>query len=354
MFFFHKRYIPDNPGWLEDPVDTRDYKYEEIFGSPPAVQWKPIDPRKIEPLLPIKNQDNSSSCVAQALSKAMEYLEYRENNKPVGISARGIYSRKKIQQPGMAFRNALDIARKYGSTLEELMPSQGLNEQRMLSDSDYTTLDKEVGQILRIKNYVWANNNFDTLAGLLLNDVPILLGVRMSRNGWLNGMVRPPKPGEPITGHGLVIIPKNKTGYNFGLVNGKKSLIFDNSWTERWGFRGQGVISEGYGYMWNYAIYDLPDDWRDTEEKPFSKPQHTFQIDLYYGLKNDEEVKWLQHCLKWLGLFPLNVPETGNYYSITQKAVQDFQDKYDIAHQGNPGYGRCGPKTRTQLNKIFG
>ena len=40
--------------------------------------------------------------------------------------------------------------------------------------------------------------------------------------------------------------------------------------------------------------------------------------------------------------------------ALTEKAVQKFQEKYDIAGVGKAGYGVVGPKTRAKLFEIFG
>jgi len=47
---------------------------------------------------------------------------------------------------------------------------------------------------------------------------------------------------------------------------------------------------------------------------------------------------------------------TGYYGELTIKAVQRFQEKYNIATSGTPettGYGLAGPTTRQKLNEIF-
>lgn len=44
--------------------------------------------------------------------------------------------------------------------------------------------------------------------------------------------------------------------------------------------------------------------------------------------------------------------ETEMYGSLTEKAVQKFQEKYGIAKKGDSGYGYLGPKTRAKLNEV--
>lgn len=49
--------------------------------------------------------------------------------------------------------------------------------------------------------------------------------------------------------------------------------------------------------------------------------------------------------------------ETNYYGSLTEKAIQKFQLKYNIVSSGDPnttGYGRLGPKTRAKLQEVFG
>jgi len=63
-------------------------------------------------------------------------------------------------------------------------------------------------------------------------------------------------------------------------------------------------------------------------------------------MRNNKEVKILQKILKRMGCFPLQINETGNYFSITVKAVKCYQ-----ARKGISQVGRFGPKTRASLNK---
>ena len=45
--------------------------------------------------------------------------------------------------------------------------------------------------------------------------------------------------------------------------------------------------------------------------------------------------------------------ETEYFGSLTEKAVQKFQEKYDIAQSGDSGYGYVGPKTRAKIKEVF-
>jgi len=45
---------------------------------------------------------------------------------------------------------------------------------------------------------------------------------------------------------------------------------------------------------------------------------------------------------------------TGHFGNLTQKAVQRFQEKYNIVSKGQAGYGQVGPKTKAKLIEIYG
>lgn len=74
---------------------------------------------------------------------------------------------------------------------------------------------------------------------------------------------------------------------------------------------------------------------------------------LEKGMTN-EQVSTLQ---QWLSqdkeIYP-NAIVSGYFGSLTEKAVQKFQEKYGIAGPGEEGYGAVGPKTRAKLSEIFG
>jgi hypothetical protein len=79
---------------------------------------------------------------------------------------------------------------------------------------------------------------------------------------------------------------------------------------------------------------------------------------LYFGLQNNLEVKCLQEFLKFQGkdIYPEGLI-TGNFFSLTQKAVIRFQEKYKeeiLFPLGlEKGTGFFGPLTRAKANQLL-
>ncbi len=72
-----------------------------------------------------------------------------------------------------------------------------------------------------------------------------------------------------------------------------------------------------------------------------------FKNDLYFGLRNNEEVRNLQQFLLDQGVY--NGPITGNFFSLTLQGVKNFQKRQDIS----PMAGYFGPKSRKAANDLL-
>lgn len=103
----------------------------------------------------------------------------------------------------------------------------------------------------------------------------------------------------------------------------------------------------------NYCAKGIVKQRKNTEMK---KPKHIFAVDLKYGMRNDD-VKALQECLQYDGVFPKGTTCTGYFGDITLKAVKDFQTKYKYEVLVPAGLtnatGLCGKFTRQKLNALF-
>ena len=150
--------------------------------------------------------------------------------------------------------------------------------------------------------------------------------------GWSSASIRPPKIGEKRWGPAVWLI-----GWN------EKYIIGQNSWGENWGDKGLFYFDQNYLPLEAWVILvDLPNDFEFVK-----KPQHEFLKDLEYGMRNNEVV-WLQDCLKYEACFPIEVQSTGYFGTITLRSAQKFQAKYGISQTGY-----VGPITRKKLNEIF-
>jgi peptidoglycan hydrolase-like protein with peptidoglycan-binding domain len=79
---------------------------------------------------------------------------------------------------------------------------------------------------------------------------------------------------------------------------------------------------------------------------------------LYYGMKNNDEVRCLQQFLKSQGTAIYAEGQiTGNFFSLTQQAVIRFQEKYAseiLAPLGlKEGTGFVGSATRAKINQLL-
>lgn len=72
----------------------------------------------------------------------------------------------------------------------------------------------------------------------------------------------------------------------------------------------------------------------------------SFNRDLYYGMRGDMDVTFLQEFLRGQGVY--DGPVTSNFFSLTREGVAQFQIKEGI----EPSAGYFGPKTRARANEI--
>ena len=77
---------------------------------------------------------------------------------------------------------------------------------------------------------------------------------------------------------------------------------------------------------------------------PAIAARNTFNNDLYFGLRNNNEVVSLQDFLRQEGYF--QELSTGNFFALTRDGVAQFQKVNGIA----PAAGYFGPKTRAAAN----
>lgn len=84
----------------------------------------------------------------------------------------------------------------------------------------------------------------------------------------------------------------------------------------------------------------------DVSEAEIEQFSHTFNRNLYFGIRNNSEVTALQNALLLQGIY--KGPVTGNFFNLTLQAVREFQGKYGIEKTGY-----IGILTRKKLNELY-
>lgn len=309
--FRGKSNTDNNKGLIDDPTDFRDFLLE-------AISKDHIDlPENYEIpyILTKKNQYRKPECVGFSCSLIKDEKERREQNY-IDFDGSWIYKRAKeidnYNGYGTYFRAGLKVLKNTGA-----MPLKGGDPS-----------------IFRIGGYARIKPKFETLKEAIYRYGVVLVGFTMSNEGWKIANVRKPHKGEKTFGHAIACV-----GFD------KDRIKFQNSWGKRWGDKGYGYFTKDYLPMSGWVVLvDLPNDFKDLLKK--EKTQYVFNNDLYFGMKNNEEVKILQKILKERGCFPPQINETGNYFAITMKAVKNYQIRKGISQ-----VGRFGPKTRKAMNE---
>jgi hypothetical protein len=327
-------------GVLKDPRSKRekkkDFKYDGLlaFGLP---VWE--EKNKFKSYL-IKNQDGSSSCVAQATSKLLGIHEVVEGREYKNLSPKFIYTRRSnYPSGGMWFHNALEIACRDGACKEDLLPSDMTGESFMNDKSQESPECSVDALVYKAKNYIALPINIDTIAEVMSQGYGVLLGFRFDYDEWTTKPFL--KQGSKLACHHGV------AGIDFGLRGGEKVIAIDDSWGPGYGKGGQRFITEEFlNKRCTYAGYVVSLIYEPLDEKFHYQWLKNMR---FYGIFNSKkDVLALQRALQIKGYFPKNAKVDGIFGGITLKSVKAFQRSYGLKDDGI-----CGPLTREILNTQF-
>jgi len=310
IWFWRKKFIPPPSGAIPSPPDSRDIPLSTVQAIPVSIPEECPPPFQLRVL-----EQVGPSCVGFSCASVKAEKERRERNL-IDFDGKWIYDRcKEIDDypgDGTYLRIGMKVLKNKGA--------------KPLGGTEVEVSRYRIGAYAKVDEIT-----FEGLKKTIYVNGAILAGFHGSNEGWQNACIRPPKAGEKVWGHAVALI-----GYN------KDYLIGLNSWGTDWGDNGLFYVPKDYLPFEAWAVLtDLPSDFE------LNKPVHTFKKNLYYGMKN-EEVVWLQKCLKYLNCFPTIIEATGYFGIITLRSVQTFQSTYKI-----PSTGFVGPLTRAKLNEIF-
>ena len=317
-----------------------DYKSEEIVAAYAPIAWveKPESQWRKYPRF---FQDGSSSCLFQAIAKALGIENYLEEGKFIPLSRRDGYCRRiNYPSPGTIPNDGMHIGYKYGLTVEQSMPSQGLSEARMNDFSDRTPFDEFTAKLVKGGNHFLLPIDIEAIASIIEpTGKPVVLCARFGPNEWFGKKVPQILGTDTPYAHGFCAT-------NTTLYQGKKATIIEDS---------------AYYNADNEAVRVLTEDWFKTGRVYFAsyydflkndglpqKPKWKFERNLKWGDDN-EDVKHLKECLCYKRCFPSEgVNFTGYFGGITLKGVQLYQTLMKI-----PVNGIADEITRQALNREF-
>ena len=226
-------------GALISPFDARDYK---LVAS--ATEELP-DTFKL-PIVTVKNQSNTPSCVAHAASSIVEYHHKRQQNEKMVFSTEFIYGLRDIGYyvgDGMYIRDALKTLKKYGDV--PLADLKGNNNYNIAMESVKSKRDEleEKAYPHRISSYFRVKTEDEIKTALMKH------GYVMASINWYKGSTLVDDvytPTDEYNGrHAIVLYGWNEKGW-----------LAHNSWGTNWGNKGRFIIPFGFKFNEAWGITD--------------------------------------------------------------------------------------------------
>lgn len=319
---------------------AKDFHISEVVSAPAPVtlvEKHPNDWIKY----PVRDQNGSSSCVAQTTAKIVGILAKQKGGEFPVLSAASIYNRRTNKPTeGMIGTNALDIARTHGLTLDSLLPSQLLSEAQLQANIEKGYAD-DIAQVFRIGSYVqFTPLDFDTLVSTMLTtNKPAMVWFQFYGDEWSPEVPQVLRSTPPFR-HSVAAV-------DACLYNGKRGIVIDDS--AHFGGIAQRFITEEFYRARNlFAAYPIN---LKVASEGIAKPTTIPSAIVSLGMKSDN-VRNVQNALKWDGVFPVNVESTGFYGAITARAVKAFAVKYGIVPT-DPNGNTFGMVEQAQMRTLL-
>lgn len=338
--------------------------------------------------IPVWYQRKIGSCVGHTGAKYKQVLDKKETGEVIDYSPRFLYALAKARDgfPGEGTypRLVAKILKDIGCATEATVPNDSTltHEEYVYGRDESKVPGKDEAEPGQIGGYAFPNVKDPTSLKKGITEFSgAMLLMRIDRAWWSkkdgtvswaeNDVVPLRPPTGDISGHEVYLY-----GYENVVENGRERVKFYifNSWSVDWGMQGKAWFYHDEYVAWldeAITFVDLPNDVKEriSELPDANSFKHTFSKDIVAG-ERSEEVRALQTALMIDGQFDKELyaellkEGTLGYFKpggVTQKALLAFQLKYlppsgvstvqDLIRLNG---ARCGPKTRTELNKRFG
>jgi len=320
-------------------------------------------------MIPVENQRQIGCCVGCAVMKYKQVLDYKDTGNVIPLSFRYTYAKAKCVDgyPGEGTypRLACKITQDQGISTYNTCPNDTILQHEdfvyQRKESLIPFLAEGEAHLGKIKGYAFVPKDKESIKQAIFNNSGLILLARLGVEWYTdkNGIrsfdknkilpIRAPK--EVISGHEVYC-------FGFREVVDDLEIHFINSWTKEWGDRGTGYFlwSEYKNFIDEMITFtDIPND---LLKKVHDEPEifkYNFTKPMTLGSRGPD-VEALQKALKMEGTF--TYPDiTGFYGTVTQKAVYDFQLKYNMPMSVYEKYilrgSKVGPKTLALLREKY-
>ncbi len=326
----------------------KDYLHEEFASANAPIYRTKTDILPITTKYRKEDQSGTSECVPHGFTLALGIFK-EPTAGFIRLSKNFPYRfRANFPKEGMNGDDLGKVLINRGSCLFDTAPTPATESTANALVITQKMIDE--GLLYKATKYISIKypNDIDTLCSVASRGLGVPIFIYATYREWAQEY---PTTNDNVTldtatvRHCVCILP------NSGFIeNGIKYVaVQDSAW---FGFMNIRYLSEEFiQKRIYYAMYFMN---LDTPPE-ILKPHHLFTKTLKVGSRGDE-VKALQNCLKYEGLFP-DIEPTGVFAGITRDAVCKFQMKYakdilDPAGLTQPS-GICGMYTLRKLNELF-
>lgn len=309
-------------------------KLSEITTSIAEVSWKPLDISNL-PTYPQYDQYSKFSCVANSMG-LFDAILYSQRNpqkikEDLKFSADFIYeNRSNRPSQGMIGTNAFEITKNIGSIPYQLLPNNFLESDAVLIEGWM----KDVAKVFQSQDeaILIPIKDIDTLVSVQqVTGKPIMVWFDFNWDQWAKKS--PTLSGYyPQLRHSVVFIPPKGNQMTYGMFEGEKAIVIQESAGLTSTLNGKRIIKESF-----YKKHNL-----------FAGYKMRFKFDVGAGEKYDGTIISLQKCLRSVGYFPMNISLVENYGPVTQRAVTNWKTA-----NGLPSNSMLDDQTKALLRTRF-
>lgn len=328
--------IPLGANFDTRPADVvaQDPHISETVASAVAVDWVEMKPEDIR-VFGTQDQHSKCDCVAESRRKLKRIMLYVNKGLTLDFSAAALY-RKRSNYPGsgMIAADAIMLDNTFGMTLDALVPSDQLINESAANSLKVEPFNEDVSKVFRISttDIKFNPGDLESPAGTIQKTRKgVMMWFYFTDAEWSQEVPQILVPG--LTLNDSRSLHHSVVGVEPALYNGVKGIWIDDS--AHFGGLARRFITE--------AFYKKRNWWASYPMSFQFEPQTTNRP-VYI----ENNIVSLQQCLKYEGVFPINVDTTGVFGSITTQAVKDFQKKYGLEQVGT-----VGPLTKAKLKELY-